>query len=130
VTGPPADPFLVVLAVLTLLADVAEGRPVVCMIDDAQWLDENSASVLGFVARRLLADGVGMLVAIRATTEPDPHLLALPGLRLAGLPEQDAYELLASVVDRPIDADVAQRIILALNASVERTVARTAATPQ
>ena len=111
VTGPPADPFLVGLAVLTLLADVAEVRPVLCVIDDAQWLDEDSASVLGFVVRRLLADRVGMLFAIRETTEPDPHLQALPGLRLAGLPEQDAYELLATVVDRPIDADVAQRIV-------------------
>ena len=63
------------------------------------------------MARRLLADGVGMLFAIRETTEPDPHLQALPGLRLAGLPEQDAYELLATVVDRPIDADVAERIV-------------------
>ena len=83
----------------------------VCVIDDAQWLDEDSASVLGFVARRLLADRVGMLFAIRETTEPDRRLRALPGLRLAGLPVQDAYELLATVVDRPIDADVAERIV-------------------
>ena len=100
VSGPPADPFLVGLAVLTLLADAAEVRPVLCVIDDAQWLDDESADVLGFVARRLLADRVGMLFAIRETTEPDPRLQALPGLRLAGLPEQDAYELLETV-DQP-----------------------------
>jgi DNA-binding CsgD family transcriptional regulator len=82
-----------------------------CMIDDAQWLDDESADVLGFVARRLLADRVGMLFAIRETTEPDPRLQALPGLRLAGLPEQDAYELLASVVNGPIDAEAAERIV-------------------
>lgn len=101
VSGPPADPFLVGLAVLTLLADAAEVRPVLCVIDDAQWLDDESADVLGFVARRLLADKVGMLFAIRETTEPDPHLQALPGLRLAGLPEPDAHELLATAGGRP-----------------------------
>ena len=100
-SGPPADPFLVGLAVLTLLSDAAEARPVLCVIDDAQWLDDESADVLGFVARRLLADRVGMLFAIRETTEPDPRLQALPGLRLAGLPEQDAYELLATAVNGP-----------------------------
>ena len=71
-----------------------------CVIDDAQWLDDESADVLSFVARRLLADRVGMLFALRETTEPDPRLQALPGLRLAGLPEQDAYELLRDV-DQP-----------------------------
>ncbi|CAM5723253.1 hypothetical protein SHIRM173S_01637 [Streptomyces hirsutus] len=111
VSGPPADPFLVGLAVLTLLADAAEVRPVLCVIDDAQWLDDESADVLGFVARRLLADKVGMLFAIRETMEPDPHLQALPGLRLAGLPEPDAHELLATAVGRPPEAGVAERIV-------------------
>jgi DNA-binding CsgD family transcriptional regulator len=111
VNGPPADPFLVGLAVLTLLSDTAEARGVLCVVDDAQWLDDESADTLSFVARRLLADRVGMLFALRETTEPDPRLQALPGLRVAGLPEPDAYELLARAVGRPIEAGVAQRII-------------------
>ena len=111
VNGPPADPFLVGLAVLTLLSDTARIRPVLCVIDDAQWLDDESADTFTFAARRLLADRVGMLFALRETTEPDPRLQALPGLRLAGLPEPDAYELLARAVGRPIEAGVAQRIV-------------------
>ena len=111
VSGPPANPFLVGLAVLTLLADAAEVRPVLCVIDDAQWLDDESADTLSFVARRLLADRVGMLFAIRETTEPDPRLQSLPSLRIAGLPEQDAYELLETSISRPVDAAVAARII-------------------
>ena len=102
VSGPPADPFLVGLAVLTLLSDAAEDRPVLCVVDDAQWLDEESADILGFVARRLLADRVGMLFAMRETTEPDPHLQALPGLRIAGLPEQDGVRA-SQDVDQPAD---------------------------
>ena len=112
VSGPPADPFLVGLAVLPLLADAAEARPVLCLVDDAQWLDEESADILGFVARRLLADGVGMVFALRETTEPDPRLQALPGLRVAGLPEPDAYELLQTSISRPIDVGVAARIVV------------------
>jgi hypothetical protein len=99
------------LAVLTLLADAAEVRPVLCVIDDAQWLDDESANILSFVAHRLLADRVGMLFALRETTEPDPRLQSLPGLRLAGLPVQDAYELLETSISRPIDAAVAERIV-------------------
>ena len=101
VNGPPADPFLVGLAVLTLLSDAAEVRPVLCVIDDAQWLDEESAGVLIFVARRLLADRVGLLFAVRETVDPDPRLQALPGLRISGLPKRDAHEVLERSIRRP-----------------------------
>jgi DNA-binding CsgD family transcriptional regulator len=111
VSGPPANPFLLGLAVLTLLSDAAEVRPVLCVLDDAQWLDEESADALSFVARRLLADRVGMLFAVRETTEPDVRLHALPGLRIAGLPAPDAYGLLQASISRPIDAAVGERIV-------------------
>jgi tetratricopeptide (TPR) repeat protein len=112
VGDPPADLFMVGLAVLMLLSDTARDRPVLCVIDDAQWLDDESADVLGFVARRLLADRVGMLFAIRETAEPHPRLQGLPGLRLAGLPRQDAYDLLETSISRPIEAGVAERIVV------------------
>ena len=112
VNGSPADPFLVGLAVLTLFADAAEERPVLCVVDDAQWLDDESADVLTFVARRLLADRVGMLFALRETAESDPRLQALPGLRIAGLPVQDACELLQRSISRPVNAAVAERIVV------------------
>ena len=96
---------------LTLLSDAATKRPLLCVIDDAQWVDAGSAAVLSFVARRLLADPVGMLFAIRETAEPHPSLQVLPALRVTGLPEQDAYELLAAAVARPVHPDVAARIV-------------------
>jgi DNA-binding CsgD family transcriptional regulator len=110
-SGPPADPLLVGLAVLTLLASAAEERPILGVIDDAQWLDAESGDTLSFVARRLLADGVGLLFAIRETTEPNPRLQALPSLRITGLPDQDAYELIETSISRPIDDGMAARII-------------------
>jgi DNA-binding CsgD family transcriptional regulator len=111
VSGPPADPFLVGLAVLTLLSDAAETRPVLCVIDDAQWLDEESADLLSFVARRLLADRVGLLFGLRETSDAEPRLQALPDLRISGLPEQAAHELLQTSNSQPIDPLVAARIV-------------------
>ena len=74
--GPAPDRFLVALAVLSLLSEVAGERPLVCVIDDQQWLDQASAQALGFAARRLAADPVGLVFAAR-----------VPGEELAGLPE-------------------------------------------
>ncbi|WP_221322844.1 AAA family ATPase [Actinoplanes sp. L3-i22] len=101
--GPAPEPFFVGLAVLTLLAEVATERPLVCVIDDAQWLDQASAQTLAFVARRLLAESVVMIFAIREQTD---SLGKLPELRITGLAEKDARELLESVVRWPVDADV------------------------
>jgi hypothetical protein len=87
--GSAPDRFLVGLAVLSLLADAAAPRPLVCLIDDAQWLDHPSAQVLAFVARRLLAESVLLLFAVRGAAEerPFPALLTLP---LEGLADDDA----------------------------------------
>jgi predicted ATPase len=97
----PPDRFLVALAVLGLLAEAAQERPLVCVIDDAQWLDRASAQVLAFVARRLLAESVAMVFAVReSTTEQDlpevPEVAGLSELRISGLPDEDARTLLVS----------------------------------
>src|SRR6202042_490463 len=90
--GPAPDRFFVGLAVLGLLSEAGEERPLLCVVDDAQWLDRASAQALAFVARRLQADSVGMLFAVR---EPIGELAALPELVVEGLRESDARELLA-----------------------------------
>src|SRR4051794_9266423 len=111
VSGPPADRFLIGLAVLTLLADAGASRPVLCVVDDVQWLDDESADILGFVARRLLADRVAMLFAVRETAERDPRMTWLPELRIAGLSTRDAGELLEAVSGETVDADVSEHIV-------------------
>ena len=111
VAGPPADRFLVALAVLTLLADVATAAPLVCVIDDVQWLDPESAVVLGFVARRLYAEDVVLLFAVR---EPDGQLsplAGLPELAVGGLAADAAMELLASLAAGPLSPAVGARIV-------------------
>ena len=106
--GPAPDHFLTGLAVLSLLAEAAADRPLVCVIDDAQWLDRASAQVLAFAARRLLAESV---LAILATREPDRDLHGLPELVVEGLRRADALELLASAVRWPLDERVAEQIV-------------------
>ncbi len=108
--GSPPDRFLVGLAVLGLLSDVATGQPLLCLIDDAQWLDQTSAQVLAFVGRRLDAESVALLFA---TPDPGPggDLAGLPELALEGLSDADARALLASVLPGRLDERVRDRII-------------------
>jgi hypothetical protein len=109
-SGARPDRFLVGLALLSLLSDAAEERPLLCLIDDAQWLDQSSSQVLAFVARRLEAESVVLVFAAREPDEPDA-LAGLPDLRLEGLTDAHARELLASVVSGPLDERVGERII-------------------
>ena len=106
--GPPPDRFFVGLAVLSLLSEVATERPLICVIDDEQWLDRASAQALGFVARRLAADPVGLVFAAR---EPGSELAGLPELEIDGLRDDDARTLLASALAGPLDARVRDLII-------------------
>src|SRR4051794_3428008 len=108
--GPAPDRFLVGLAVLGLLAEVAEEGPLVCVIDDAQWLDRASAQALAFVARRLVAESVGVIFAVRAGGE-ERDVAGLPELVVEGLGDDDARTLLASVIRRPLDERVRERIV-------------------
>jgi DNA-binding CsgD family transcriptional regulator len=107
-SGSAPDRFLVGLAVLSLLSDVAGQHPLVCLVDDEQWLDRASAQVLGFVGRRLGAESVGLVFAART---PSGELAGLPGLTLEGLPEADARTLLDAALTGPLDARVRDRII-------------------
>ena len=106
--GPPPDRFFVGLAVLGLLSEVAEDRPLVCVIDDELWLDRASVQALGFVARRLAADPVALVFAAR---DSGTELAGLPQLVVDGLGDQDARALLASALAGPLDARVADLIV-------------------
>jgi DNA-binding CsgD family transcriptional regulator/tetratricopeptide (TPR) repeat protein len=108
--GATPDRFLVALAALSLLAEIAAERPLLCFVDDAQWLDAASAQVLGFVARRVLAESVAIVFAIRGPTD-ERELAGLPELALEGLPEQDARALLATVIPGRLDARVLDRLV-------------------
>jgi DNA-binding CsgD family transcriptional regulator len=108
--GPAPDPFLIGLAVLSLLSALAEEQPVLWIVDDVQWLDRASAQVLGFAARRLQVDPVALLFAER-TGAARPALVGLPGLEVAGLSDGDARVLLAESLPGPLDARVAERIV-------------------
>ena len=106
--GAPPDRFLVGLAILSLLAEVAEERPLLCVVDDAQWLDQASALTLAFVARRLLAEPVGIVFAAR---DPGEELQHLSELEVHGLRNGDARALLGSAVRFKLDERVLDRIV-------------------
>src|SRR5215208_1829683 len=109
-SGDAPDRFLVGLATLSLLAEVAEEQPLLCLVDDLQWLDGASAQVLGFVARRLLAEPIAMVFGVRDPHE-DRQLAGLPELRLKGLGHDDARALLAGAVPGRLDGHVRERIL-------------------
>lgn len=98
-TGKPPDPFLVGLGCLTLMSRAAQAQPALCVIDDAQWIDAESAVVLGFVARRLYADRVGLILTVGETGEPRAFE-QLRTVHVGGLPDDAAAELLQAVVER------------------------------
>jgi hypothetical protein len=106
--GQAPDRFLVGLAVLSLLSEVAGERPLLCVVDDAQWLDRASAQALAFVARRLLAEPVALIFATR---EPGGEFTGLPELLVQGLADTDARVLLDSVLHVPLDELVCDRIV-------------------
>jgi DNA-binding CsgD family transcriptional regulator len=108
--GEAPDRFLVGLAVLGLLSESAEERPLVCLVDDAQWLDRASALVLAFVARRLLADSVAVVFAVREPSE-EQEWTGLPELVVLGLSDADARTLLDAVVPGRLDERVRDRIV-------------------
>ena len=107
-SGEPPNPFLLGLAVLNRLADAAAERPVLCLVDDAQWLDRATAQTLAFVARRLDAEQVGIVFAVR---ERIAHFDGLPELMLSGLAPEDARHLLGSALTAPVDEAVRERFI-------------------
>jgi DNA-binding CsgD family transcriptional regulator len=106
--GPAPDRFLVGLAALGLLSEAAAAQPLVCAIDDAHWLDRESAQVLAFVARRLGADSVAMLFAVPA---PPREFARLPELHVRGLAPADARALLLSALGGPLDERVLDRVV-------------------
>src|SRR3954452_15373073 len=106
--GDAPDRFLVGLAVLSLFSEVAEQRPLLCVVDDAQWLDHASALTLAFVARRLLAEPVAIVFAAR---EPGDELLHVSELQVNGVRNEDARALLSSAVRFKLDERVRDRII-------------------
>jgi hypothetical protein len=108
ITGSAPNPFLVGLAVLGLLAEAAVAQPLLCVVDDAQWLDSASARALAFVARRLLAEKIALAFATRALGH---GLAGLPDLRVEPLGRRDARALLESVLPTRLDERVLERIV-------------------
>ena len=108
--GEPPNRFLVGVGTLSLLAEAASARPLLCVVDDAHCLDDESLAVLGFVARRLHAERIAMLFASRGQDDSAP-LEGIPTRLIQGLVDDEAHELLRLVVDGPLDVAVAQRVV-------------------
>lgn len=106
--GTVPDRFFLGLAILEMLTEVAEARPLLCVIDDSQWLDRSTAQVLGFVARRLRCEAIGFVLVVR---EPRQEFAGLPELVLHGLPELHARAVLDDAIHRPLDPRVRDRIV-------------------
>ena len=111
VAGAAPDRFQVGLATLTLLADAASEKPLLCIVDDAQWLDTESCEALAFVARRLYADRIALIFAVREPAGPRGALTGVPELHVGGLLADDVRSLLATVVDRVPDGRLSERIV-------------------
>jgi DNA-binding CsgD family transcriptional regulator len=111
IDGVPADRFGVGLAALSLLADAGAGSPLLCVVDDAQWLDQESLEVLAMVGRRVHAERIALLFGTRDGADGRVLLEGIPDIRVSGLPEHDALELLGSSVDGPLDPQLARRIV-------------------
>src|SRR4051794_11535663 len=109
-SGDAPDRFLVALAALSLFAEVAGERPLLCLVDDAQWLDAATSQVLGFVARRLLAESVAIVLTVREPSD-ERELADLPELSLGGLQDDDARALLSSVIPGRLDDRVRDRLV-------------------
>lgn len=108
--GDPPDRFLVGLAVLSLLADVADVQPLACLVDDAQWLDRASLQVLAFLARRVMADPLALVLSVREPSD-EWDLAGLPELAVSPLGDSDARLVLASVIRGRLDDQVRDRIV-------------------
>jgi AAA ATPase domain len=108
ISGSAPNPFLVGLAVLSLLSEAAEEKPLLAVVDDAHWLDQASARALVFVARRILAE---QIVVLFATRQVDDALSGLPELFISPLGHRDARALLESVLPAPLDEPVLERIV-------------------
>jgi DNA-binding CsgD family transcriptional regulator len=109
-SGDAPDRFLAALAGLTLLAEVAEERPLLCLVDDAHWLDGTTLQVLGFIARRLLAEPVALVLTVREPSD-ERELADLPELSLGGLEDDDARALLAAAIPGALDDRVRDRLV-------------------
>src|SRR3954454_1217594 len=111
-SGDAPERFLVALAALTLFAEVAGERPLLCLVDDAQWLDAATSQVLGFVARRLLAESVAIVLTVREPSEKR-ELADMPKLSLGVLQDDDARALLSAVIPGRLDNRVRVRLVAA-----------------